>query len=210
MKFNNPMKNKINNTYKKQEQKNMSETKHNDVELNAENGNDSNETATETKTETAKSTNTNENTLEELTAKNVELEDMLKRRVAEFDNYKKRTDKEKLELLEYGNARILSSLIDLLDDLRNANDAAKKHPDIASLQAGIEMIYQKADKIFSDQGVKLIDISVGDEFDVNIHEALMRQASELAEGLITMILQPGYMYKDKIIRYAKVATSAGE
>jgi molecular chaperone GrpE len=147
--------------------------------------------------------------LKELQNKNADLEDLLKRRAAEFDNFKKRTDKEKLELLDYGNAKVFSALVDILDDLRNANEAIKKHQDIVSIQSGLEMIYQKVDKLFIEQGVKLMEVNIGDEFDVNLHEALMRQPSDLPEGRITMILQPGYLYKDKVIRYAKVATSAG-
>ena len=141
--------------------------------------------------------------------KNAELEDLLIRRTAEFDNFRKRTMQEKIDLLEYGNAKVFSNLVDILDDLRNANDSAKKHQDIVALQSGLEMIYQKTDKLFTEQGVKLMEVQVGDDFDVNLHEALMRQPSDLPEEKITMILQQGYLYKDKVIKYAKVATSTG-
>ena len=146
---------------------------------------------------------------QELKNKNAELEDLLIRRTAEFDNFRKRTIQEKTDLIEYGNAKVFSLLIDILDDLRNANDSAKKHQDIVSLQSGLEMIYQKVDKLFIDQGVKQMEVNTGDEFDVALHEALMQQESELPEGTITMVLQQGYLYKDRVIRYAKVATSTG-
>ncbi|MCL2039068.1 MAG: nucleotide exchange factor GrpE [Bacteroidetes bacterium] len=147
--------------------------------------------------------------IEELKSKNAELLDLLIRRTAEFDNYRKRTTQEKADLLEYGNTRVFTALIDILDDLRNANESAKKHQDITSIQAGVEMIYQKTDKFFREQGVKMIEVSIGDDFDVNFHSALMSQTSHLPEGKITMVLQNGYLFKDKVIRYTQVATSSG-
>ena len=147
--------------------------------------------------------------MQEIQNKNAELEELLKRKTAEFDNFRKRTIQEKSDLLEYGNARVFSLLVDILDDLRNADDYAKKYNDATAIKSGLEMIYQKADKLFTEQGVKLIEVNVGDEFDVNFHEALMTQPSNLPEGQITMVLQSGYLYKDKVIRYAKVATSSG-
>ncbi|MDR0926968.1 MAG: nucleotide exchange factor GrpE [Ignavibacteria bacterium] len=147
--------------------------------------------------------------VEQLTANNAELEDMLKRRVAEFENYKRRTDKEKMDLLDYGSGKLLAKFVDILDDLANATDAAKKSDDTNAVVTGLEMIAQKTAKLFADEGVTLMDVNIGDEFNVEYHEALMTQPSDLPEGCITMILQKGYMYKDKVIRYAKVATSAG-
>lgn len=147
--------------------------------------------------------------LDESTKASAELEDMLKRRVAEFENYKRRTDKEKLDLLEYGNIKLLSRFIDLIDDLQNAAKAASAATDVSSVQQGIDMIYQKICKQFEEEGVKQIEINVGDEFDVERHAALMQQPSDLPEGSITMVIQSGYIYKDKVLRYAKVATSSG-
>ena len=148
--------------------------------------------------------------IEELTNANAELENMLKRRVAEFENFKRRTDKEKMELLEYGSIKLLTKFVDLLDDLKNAHQAASNTDDVSSVVKGLDMINQKAEKLFAEEGVQPMDINVGDEFDVEKHEALMRQPSDLPEGQITMIIQNGYVFKDKVIRYAKVATSAGQ
>ena len=148
--------------------------------------------------------------IEELTNANNELENMLKRRVAEFENFKRRTDKEKIELLEYGNIKLLTKFVDLLDDLKNAQQAANNTEDVTSVVKGLDMINQKAEKLFADEGVLPMDVNIGDEFDVEKHEALMRQPSDLLEGQITMLVQNGYVFKDKVIRYAKVATSAGQ
>jgi molecular chaperone GrpE len=147
----------------------------------------------------------------DLQQSNNDLEDMLKRKVAEFENYKRRTDKEKIELLEYGNIRLLQKFVDILDDIRNAYDAAQKTNDNSAVVKGFEMVLQKTEKLFADEGVKVMPIKIGDEFDVNMQEALMHQPSkDVPEGHITMIMQNGYTYKDKVLRYAKVATSAGK
>ncbi len=147
--------------------------------------------------------------LEKLSKEKQSLEEQLKRKVAEFENYKRRTDKEKMDLLEYGNVRIFTKLLELLDDIRNAEQAANSMNDIASVQKGLDMIYKKATKLFEEEGVKVMETEIGDDFDVNFHEALMRQNSELEENKIVTILQQGYIYKDKVLRYAKVATSTG-
>ena len=194
-------KNKIDNTYMKQENINKKQV---EIEVPIEN-----ENVEQTTAETTIEAIEEINNLQELKNKNAELEELLIRRAAEFDNFRKRTIQEKTELLVYGNAKVFLELVDILDDLRNANDSAKKHNDIAAIQSGLEMIYQKVDKLFSEQGVKLMEVNIGDEFDVNLHEALIRQPSDLPEGQITMVIQPGYLYKDRVIRYAKVATSAG-
>ncbi len=149
-------------------------------------------------------------TIEELLNEKNELEEQLRRRMAEFENFKRRTDKEKSDLLEYGVAKLLVKCIDLLDDIKNAEQAANSTDNIASVQKGLGIISQKTAKLFEEEGVKQMDTKIGDDFDVNLHEALMRQPSELPENKIVMILQNGYFYKDKVLRYAKVATSAGD
>lgn len=210
--------NKINQTYAKHKAKNMNKNKIiNDgidsveIENIANNENNLNEKMEHNNTENEiKECNTAEEfakKIEELTNANTELEDMLKRRVAEFENFKRRTDKEKMDLLEYGNIKLLVKFVDLLDDLKNAHQAAKNTEDVASVVKGLEMINQKAEKLFTDEGVKQMEVNVGDEFDVEKHEAMMQQPSDLPEGHITMIMQNGYTYKEKIIKYAKVATS---
>lgn len=154
-----------------------------------------------------------EDNYEKLLKEKEEIEEQLKRRAAEFENFKRRTDKEKQELLEYGNVRLMAKFVDLLDDISNAeiasNNIAELAPEVEAIKKGIDMIYQKAIKLFEDEGVKTIETNIGDDFDVDFHEALMRQPSELEENKIVMVLQRGYTYKDKILRYAKVATSSG-
>lgn len=203
--------NKINATYGKQGTKEIpiedskTHTSAADVnpDLSAEN-----ENLEENVQETSRNSN-NETELDKVIAEKNSLEDQLKRMAAEFENYKRRTSKEKMDLIEYGNSNILSKFVELLDDIRNAEKASNATTDIASVQQGLDMIYQKAVKLFADEGVKAMDTQIGDDFDVDFHEALMRQDSELEENKIVNILQTGYTYRDRILRYAKVITSTG-
>lgn len=145
----------------------------------------------------------------ELTAERDEFKEKYLRTAAELENLRRRTAKEKLEIIEYANERLLYSLLELLDDLGNALNAAKNSDDRNSLIQGIEMIYQKAEKLFNDAGVKRMEDPVGKPFNVDYHEALMHIPSELPEGSIVQVVQPGYMINNKVLRHAKVITSAG-
>ncbi len=149
------------------------------------------------------------NLIIELTAERDEFKEKYLRTAAELENLRRRTAKEKLEIIEYANERLLYSLLELLDDLSNALNAAKNSDDRNSLIQGIEMIHQKAEKLFNDAGVKRMEDPVGKPFNVEYHEALMHIPSELPEGSIVQVIQPGYMIKNKVLRHAKVVTSAG-
>lgn len=146
----------------------------------------------------------------DLSKENENLKELLQRKVAEFENYKARSDKEKAILLEFGNERLIARFIDVLDDLEKADKSAKENPEPKTIAEGLTLIRQNAEKIFTEVGVSMMEVNIGDEFDVNKHEALMTQPSEnIPEGHITLVIQNGYLYKDKVIRYAKVATSSG-
>lgn len=147
--------------------------------------------------------------LEKLEKEKNDLEEQLKRQVAEFENFKKRTEKEKNDLIEYSNMILISKFLILLDDISNAKESSASTNDIIALQKGIEMIYQKTLKLFELEGVKQIEVKPGDDFNVDLHEAILRQPSDFEENKIVNILQTGYTYKEKVLRYAKVSTSTG-
>lgn len=138
-----------------------------------------------------------------------ELYDQLLRKAAEFENFRRRTQKEKEDLLLYGNEKLLQNLLPILDDLNNAVAAAKQSPDFDSLVTGLEMISQKTKKLFEQAGVSEIDNPVGKPFDFELHEALMNIPSEVPEGYVVQELQKGYKLFDKVLRHTKVVTSAG-
>ncbi|MBI5326140.1 MAG: nucleotide exchange factor GrpE [Ignavibacteriae bacterium] len=148
--------------------------------------------------------------LKELEKEKDELKDQLLRSIAELENYRRRVLKEKREMIDYANERLIFNLLPLLDDLGNAVDAGKKAVDCESMLTGLDLINQKAKKLFENEGVKLMENTVGKPFDVNEHEAVMKMPSELPEDYIISEVQAGYKMKDKILRHAKVVTSAGE
>jgi molecular chaperone GrpE len=139
-----------------------------------------------------------------------EIKDQLLRKVAEFENYKRRTDREKEQLALYVSERTFSKLVELLDDLHAALEAGKKSDDYASMLHGVEMIYSKAMKMYEEHGVKPLVVEENLPFNVDEHEALMHiPHPNIAEGLIVQQVQRGYKLHDKVIRHAKVITSAG-
>ncbi len=140
-----------------------------------------------------------------------ELKEALVRKVAELENIRKRSIREKQEMVEYANEKLLFRFLELLDDMSNAVDAGKKSDDYETLLKGLEMIHSKAVKFFEDNGVKKMDDAVGSEFDVDLHEAMMHTPHpEVEEGHVVQVIQPGYMIHEKVLRHARVITSAGK
>lgn len=148
--------------------------------------------------------------LDDLTKERDELKEQLIRKAAEFENQRKRHLKEKQEMLDYANERLLFRMIELLDDLNSAVTAGNQSTDYTALLTGLEMIRNKAFKLFEEAGVKMMEDQVGKEFDVNYHEAMMMTPSELPEGAIVQTLQNGYFINEKVLRHARVITSAGK
>lgn len=148
--------------------------------------------------------------IEELKAERDYLKDQLVRKVAEIDNQRKRHLKEKQELIDFANEQLLGKMIELLDYFEQAVDASNKTTDIEALRTGLEMLYQKAVKLFEEQGVKKMEDASGKPFDVNYHDAILAMNSDKEEGTVLQVAQPGYMYKDKVLRHAKVITSSGQ
>lgn len=171
----------------------------------------------ETELESEQETESNEDSdelefkVDELENQVSNLKDQLLRKTAEMENLRRRTQKEKDELVKYANEKLILNLLDLPDDLSNALDAAKNDSSSKeSVIEGVELIYNKAFRLFENAGVKRMDDLVGNEFDVDYHEALMQQPSDdVPEGHIIAVVQPGYLLGDKVIRHAKVVTSSG-
>lgn len=146
--------------------------------------------------------------VDKLTKERDDFKDQLQRKVAEFENFRTRTMKEKAALLEYGNSKILEKFLTLLDTFEKAIEAGKKSQDYDSLLKGIELLHQQAIKIFDEEGVKEMSDQIGEDFNVDFHDALMTMPSDLDTGKVAMVLKKGYMYKDSVLRHASVATSA--
>ena len=138
-----------------------------------------------------------------------ELKDRLIRKTAELDNVIKRCEKEKLDMIDYANERLILKLLELVDDMDKAVEVGKESHDSESILTGVEMIYAKAKKLLDDEGVKVLESSVGKPFDVNLHDAILQMPSEHPEGNVVQEIQKGYSLRDKVIRHSKVITSSG-
>lgn len=133
-----------------------------------------------------------------------DLTDRLMRQMAEFDNFRKRTEKEKAQMFDSGASDILEKILPVIDDMERGLQALSDEEKENSFAKGMEMIYKKLMGILENAGVKPID-AAGKEFDPNFHNAVMQSPSEEYEsGYVVSELQKGYMYKDKVLRHSMV------
>lgn len=144
--------------------------------------------------------------LEEAEAEIASLKDQLLRKAAEFENFRKRTIKEKTELILNGGRRVIEALLPVLDDLERAQDNMGKATDVEALKEGVELILSKLDKTLSGQGLKKIDTTDA-LFDTDFHEAIamVPATDESQKGKVIDCVQTGYMLGETVIRHAKVA-----
>lgn len=135
-----------------------------------------------------------------------ELKDKYLRAVAEFDNYRKRTLKERAELILNGGEKVITAILPILDDMERAIENGKKTDEPEVLREGMELIYQKFTKTLEAQGVSTIDTDEAD-FDTDVHEAvaMVPGMGDDKKGKVIDCLQKGYKLNDKVIRHAKVA-----
>lgn len=145
-------------------------------------------------------------TVEILKAELEKLKDKYLRTVAEFDNYKKRTLKEKTELILNGSEKTVTTFLPILDDMERAIANASKATDITAVEEGWELIYNKFIKQLDSIGVKKIETNDAD-FDVDYHEAvaMVPGMGDDKKGKVIDCVQTGYTLNDKVIRHAKVA-----
>lgn len=139
----------------------------------------------------------------------VELENMKDkylRKVAEFENYRKRTIKEKAELILNGSERTLTAILPVVDDMERAITNADKIDDIKAMKEGMNLIYQKFQKTLESLGLKRMETE-GADFDTDFHEAIamVPGMGENKKGKVLDCVQTGYKLNDKVIRHAKVA-----
>lgn len=136
-----------------------------------------------------------------------ELKDKLLRRAAEFENYKRRTENDQLNLIKYAAEPIIQTLLPIVDDFERSLLHIENAKDINAIKEGLKLVYDKLIKALKEQGVEKID-SIGEAFDVEFHEALMQKPVEGVEPhTVVEEIEKGYKYKDKIIRHAKVIVS---
>ena len=133
-----------------------------------------------------------------------EWQDKYLRLQAEFDNFRKRTLREKMELVQSGSAECVKYFLHLIDELQRALEAIEKSNDLEALREGVKLIAQKFRETLKKQNVKEIE-ALGLELDTDHHEAVARfDAGKEKKGKIVDVVQPGYKMGDKVLRFAKV------
>lgn len=144
--------------------------------------------------------------LDEANEKVAMLEDKYLRQVAEFDNYRKRTIKEKAELIKNGGERAIESILPVLDDFERALSNMAKDENATEIMTGVELIYNKFVGILKQNGLQKIETE-GAVFDTDFHEAIamIPTPNENLKGKVLDCVQPGYTLNEKVIRHAKVA-----
>jgi molecular chaperone GrpE len=144
--------------------------------------------------------------LKAATEKLAEMQDKYIRISAEFDNYRKRTLREKMEMTKYAGENLFLKLIPFVDDFERALKHIDTAADRAAMKSGIDLIYDKFNDFLKQNGVREIE-ALNTEFDVELHEAVAKVpvTEEDKKGKVVDVLEKGYYLQDKVLRYAKVA-----
>ncbi len=149
-----------------------------------------------------------EDTITELGNKLAETNDKYLRLYSEFDNYRKRTSKERIELSKTASEEVIVSLLPVLDDFERALKAIEPNEQTTALREGVELIYNKMQGLLIQKGLKAME-SIGNAFDPELHEAIaqMPAQDDESKGKIFDEVVKGYYLHDKVIRYAKVVVA---
>lgn len=133
-----------------------------------------------------------------------ELKDKYLRQAAEFDNFRRRTAKERIELIQTASKDVVTDLLEVLDDCERAERTMDKAEDLGPIREGIQLVFNKLRQTLTNKGVKPMDAK-GQEFNADLHEAITEiEAGEELKGKVVDEVIKGYYLHDKIIRYAKV------
>ena len=134
-----------------------------------------------------------------------EAQDKYLRLSAEFDNYRKRTLKEKMDLTKSAGETIINNLLPVMDDFERALQVMEEATDCKAMKDGIDLIYAKFNEFLKGNGVKEIE-AMSEEFDTDLHEAITKipAPEKKLKGKVVDVIQKGYYLNDKVIRYAKV------
>ncbi len=136
-----------------------------------------------------------------------DMKDKYMRQVAEFDNFRKRTEKEKAQMFDNGAASVLTKVLPVVDNFERGLSTIPEDKKDDSFVQGMDMIYKQVLKFLEDMDVKPIE-ALGKEFDPNLHNAVMQvESDEYEEGVVAQELQKGYTYHDTVIRHSMVAVA---
>lgn len=168
----------------------------------------------ENKSETTDGNEKSVNNLQQMDTKIAELEkevkelqDKLLRKAAEFENYKRRTENDQFNLITYAAESFITKLLPIVDDFERSMDHIDDLEKSKSVKDGIKLVYDKLHKLLNEQGVRKMQTK-GEAFNVDYHDALMqRKDDSVPPHTVLEEIEPGYIYRDKVIRHAKVIVS---
>jgi molecular chaperone GrpE len=145
-----------------------------------------------------------ESEIEKLKEQIAQLNDKYLRQVAEFDNFRRRTAKERIELIQTAGKDVITDMLDVLDDSERAQAQLEKTDDIIQIREGVSLVFNKLRNTLTAKGLKPME-TVGADFNADLHEAITEiEAGEEMKGKVVAEVQKGYYLNDKIIRFAKV------
>ena len=194
----------LSNMLKKKKNNQTEDTQNNDVATSAT------EEQSETNTETVPLPEDDENAeVEKLKSEVAEANDKYLRLYAEFDNFKRRTSKERMELLQTAGKDVIVDLLVVLDDFERAAKAMESATDIESIKEGVNLVHSKLRNILTAKGLKEMNAK-GTPFDPDLHDAITNipASSDDLKGKVIDEVEKGYSLNDKVIRFAKVVVGA--
>jgi len=185
---------------KKDNTKHKKKNKEKEIEIKDENHFDDDDQTNEEETKKE------EISVEKLQETIQELKDTVLRKAAEFENYKRRTTSEQQDLWKYAAESFILKILPVYDDLQRSLEHLEES-NLDSIKDGLKLVFEKFTKTLDEQGVKKIEVK-GETFDVEYHEALLQQpAPDVEPNTVIQEVEPGYIYKDKVIKHAKVIVS---
>ncbi len=139
-----------------------------------------------------------------------EMKDKYLRLMAEFENFRRRTAKERQDLFKTANQDLMGELLPVLDDMERARQSMEATKDVDAMLQGLELVFHKLKHVTQQKGLKPMDIKAGSDFDADMHEAVTQipAPSEELKGKIVDVIEKGYTLNDKVIRFAKVIIGA--
>lgn len=168
------------------------------------------DTIKETGAQTKEEVQEEESKEAKLEAEVADLKDKYLRLYSDFENFRKRTAKERLDLIQTASEGVLKDLIPIVDDFERAFKASEKEEDAVKIQEGNQLIFQKLVRVLESKGLKVMEDLVGKPFDAETQEAITQipAASEDMKGKVIDVVEKGYTLGEKVVRYAKVITGA--
>jgi len=189
---------------KASKEKNKSEVVEDNVELEVENNNEA--TSSESEKDAEETEEVSE--LDKLKDELAEAKDKYLRLYSEFDNYRRRTSKEKLDLIKTANEDLITNLIPVIDDFERAEKSFNAETNLEAITEGVQLIANKFKSTLEQKGLKVMDNNQGIDFDPEIHEAITQipAPEKKLKGKVVDVIEKGYFLGEKVVRFAKVVT----